>query len=353
MPENPHWITRKYTLEFLTPAFLGGADQSGQWRTPPFKALLRQWWRVVYAHQYGFQVNPLEMREAEGKLFGNAWLTDNRGETAASRSLVRLRMERWNAGGMKTWAGEAETVTHPEVNQPIGPHLYLGYGPLTYDRAKRRTALKAPPAIQAGEKAELQLAFPETHQSEIEAALALMDLYGTVGGRSRNGWGSLRLDPAGSVQPPLRPWRDALQLDWPHCIGQNQSRPLIWQTKETYQDWRELMRVLAEIKIALRTQFRFAGASQETAQERHWLAYPVTNHSVRSWGNQARLPNSLRFKVRCLDNDARKLVGIIFHMPCQPPAAFSPNLATLAGVWQRVHQCLDERPDLKRVGDKR
>ena len=31
-----------YEVKFLTPAFLGNAEQSGQWRTPPFKALLRQ-----------------------------------------------------------------------------------------------------------------------------------------------------------------------------------------------------------------------------------------------------------------------------------------------------------------------
>jgi len=37
----------RYKVEFLCPAFLGNAEQNGQWRTPPFKALLRQWWRVV------------------------------------------------------------------------------------------------------------------------------------------------------------------------------------------------------------------------------------------------------------------------------------------------------------------
>ena len=29
-----------YEVSFLTPAFLGNAEQNGQWRTPPFKALL-------------------------------------------------------------------------------------------------------------------------------------------------------------------------------------------------------------------------------------------------------------------------------------------------------------------------
>ena len=32
-----------YQLRFQTPAFLGNAQQQGQWRTPPLKALLRQW----------------------------------------------------------------------------------------------------------------------------------------------------------------------------------------------------------------------------------------------------------------------------------------------------------------------
>jgi len=39
----------KCQIRFTTPAFLGNANQVGQWRTPPFKALLRQWWRIVYA----------------------------------------------------------------------------------------------------------------------------------------------------------------------------------------------------------------------------------------------------------------------------------------------------------------
>lgn len=32
-----------YAVKFITPAFLGNADASFQWRTLPFKALLRQW----------------------------------------------------------------------------------------------------------------------------------------------------------------------------------------------------------------------------------------------------------------------------------------------------------------------
>jgi CRISPR-associated protein Cmr1 len=60
------------------------------------------------------------------------------------------------------------------------------------------------------------------------------------------------------------------------------------------------MRNLAIIKIGLRTQLVFPGTKppHTTVQPRHWLSYPITTHTARAWARGARLPNSLRFKVR-------------------------------------------------------
>ena len=116
---------------------------------------------------------------------------------------------------------------------------------------------------------------------------------------------------------PLRPWRDCLSLDWPHALGQDEQGPLIWQTCPC-DNWKALMRELAVVKIGLRTQFNFtSGKNAHRPEERHWLSYPITNHSVQAWGNNARLPNSLRFKAR--KTPEGKSVGVIFHMPCLPP----------------------------------
>jgi CRISPR-associated protein Cmr1 len=338
--------TPRTTICFLTPAFLGNAEQSGQWRTPPFKAQLRQWWRVVYAAENGFRPDVARMREEEGRLFGNAWLEDN-----FSKSLVRLRLDRWDAGKLTSWQGLA-TVTHPEVRAAVGSDLYLGYGPLVF---KKRTSLKANAAIQSGESATLSLAVPDDHAARIEHALALMHRYGTVGGRSRNGWGAYALAPLDGTAPlvvatPLRDWRQCLDLDWPHAIGQDDKGALIWQTAP-FPDWKAVMKRLAEIKIGLRTQFGFStGRDAQQPEARHWLSYPVTNHSVRPWGNNARLPNTLRFKVR--EVDGGKLAGVIFHMPHLPPAAFQPNRAAIERVWQQVHAFLDNPAQkLSRIKD--
>lgn len=332
--------TLQYTIRFNTPAFLGDAEQNGRWRTPPFKAQLRQWWRVVYAAGHGFRPDVASMRAEEGRLFGNAWL-----EGEFSKSLVRLRLDRWDAGKLTNWQGLA-TVTHPEVSTVVGSDLYLGYGPLTLPRGARTPALKANAAIQSGESATFSLAVPDDHAARIAHALALMHRYGTVGGRSRNGWGSYALRPlpqagegGGEGALPLRDWKDCLALDWPHGIGRDAKGALIWQT-EALPDWKAVMKRLAELKIGLRTQFRFtSGRDAQQPEARHWLSYPVTNHSVKPWGGNARLPNTLRFKVRASADG--QFTGVIFHMPHRPPAAFHPDSAAIEGVWEQVHAFLD------------
>ena len=105
------------------------------------------------------------------------------------------------------------------------------------------------------------------------------------------------------------------------------------------------MQELARLKIGLRTQFKFnTGKDAPAPEARHWLSYPVTHHSVRDWGGNARLPNSLRFKVRPAPGNPGQLVGVIFHVPCLPPPAFQPNLCAIKDVWQTVHAFLDQQP---------
>lgn len=351
--------TLSYRVQFLTPAFLGNAEQSGQWRTPPFKALLRQWWRVAYAADHGFRMDIADMRHEEGKLFGHAWLDDDcdeRGQKVSARkSLVRLRLDVWESGKLRSWENlEANKVHHPEAEKAhfqVGPHAYLGYGPLD-GRGGTKFTKKDNAAIQPNESATLSIAMPESDAPLIQQALWLMDRYGTLGGRSRNGWGSFTLLPlplgegrgegtplAGT--PPLRDWKQALGLDWPHALGQDDNKsPLIWQTRPC-ADWKELMRELAIIKIGLRTQFKFTSGNNAPAPEaRHWLSHPVTKHNVAAW-RQGRLPNTLRFKVRAAPDDPKQLVGVIFHVPCRPPDAFQPDRQAIEKVWATVHAFLD------------
>lgn len=353
--------TFRYQIVFTSPAFLGNANQQAQWRTPPVKALLRQWWRVAVAQELGYSVERL--RQQESQLFGTA--ADDGGESRQSQ--VRIRLGQWSEGKLKSWSGlEQSFIHHPEAEKSryqVGPHAYLGYGPLD-GRGGTQFSKKEGSAIQAGDAVTLSVAFvprrgamsvetAQQHERALETALWLMDRYGTLGGRSRNGWGSFSLQPvdegtaALQGELPVEPWKEALQLDWPNAIGSDVKGALVWQTA-AFDDWKKLMQELARLKIALRSLFLFPDERPDgQVHDRHWLSYPVTTHKVSAWDkNNARLPNSLRFKVRPAPQDPEKLVGVVFHVPCLPPPVFQPHLSSIERVWHTVHTFLD-KPEQK------
>ena len=121
--------TQAFTIILNTPAFLGNAEQKGGWRTPPIKALLREWWRIAAARDAIYRHAVL--REQEGVLFGNAWLeppADKKSRFCQSK--VRLALAHWNEG-KPGWEHNDLTVNHPEVKFAVGSQLYLGYGPFS------------------------------------------------------------------------------------------------------------------------------------------------------------------------------------------------------------------------------
>jgi CRISPR-associated protein Cmr1 len=54
-----------FKLEFITPAFIGGANQQAELRPASFVGLLRWWWRALKG-----ECNIENLREEEVKIFG-------------------------------------------------------------------------------------------------------------------------------------------------------------------------------------------------------------------------------------------------------------------------------------------
>jgi len=350
-----------YQLSFNTPAFLGNAEQQAQWRTPPIKALIRQWWRVVKAPV--LDRNVAALRRAEAQLFGSA--TDD-GKSASQQSKLRIRLDNWGTGALKSWPKDEPREFHPEVGdggRPVGTELYLGYGPLDYDKAARQVRLGISKssdaqrtAIDDKARADLKLRLPASEALDVEAALQLAQWFGTLGSRSRNAWGSLQLErrdgaamqalTAAALTPYLRSLRQCLALDWPHAIGSDARGPLVWLTPER-TTWREVMKDLARIKIAFRTQAApFLVERPGALEARHLMGYPVTNHVVNlpGWDSKARLPNQVRFKLeRVVGN---KLRGVIVHLPCGLPPVLAEGargrIPDELSLWPAVHRVLDD-----------
>ena len=361
-------IKKTYRLQLASPAFLGDADQKGTWRTPPLKALIREWWRIAVAPQVAYEVGALKTQEKA--LFGTA--ADD-GSDGNQRSLIRLALAHWNEGTMNRH-DPLPDIHHPEVERTkhkVEPLNYLGYGPIDRGKLKFGTALQGP------DTNTLRLALPDSEQPDLHRALTLAHWFGTIGGRSRNGWGSLGWEALADTPtlPVLskaalehtgcsRPLARCLDLDWPHAIGTDAKGALVWRSKDTFRDWRAAMKFLAQTKIGFRTQealqFRHGGPHpnakkrqngwqlHDSPEPRHVLAYPVTHHEVSpqlrrngggeaDWGQDARLANTLRFKLQREPDGS--LRALIYHTPCRPTLPHQG--VDLLGTWQRVHDFLD------------
>lgn len=349
-------VRLEYQIRLNVPAFVGGADQSSEWRVPPIKALLRQWWRVAIARELAYDWE--RVREREGGLFGHAWLDEGRGGAQARRSLVELSIDRWDPGTLRDWEKDPK-VRHPEVGPGgdgihVGSQLYLGYGPLQYVKGKGATGLKSPPALKPRESVTLTIRCPEGERGDVERALHLAHLFGSFGGRARNGWGSFELlrddEPLPSLDSPgarelvksvSRPWRDCLREEWAHAVGRDERGPLVWLT-EPMRSYDQVMKRLAQVKIAFRTELE-VGRNGGPPAERHLLGYPVTNHKVGPWPRQARLANQIRFKVAAVGDGLR---GVVVHLPTRLPAPLRDrdNWADEAAprVFASVHAKLEE-----------
>ena len=358
--QGPTMKTLEYTVGFDSPAFLGNAQQVGQWRTPPFKALLREWWRIVTASKVEYDHEKLLV--AEKVLFGAA------GEDGQNygRSQVQLRLSNWEQGKLRTLPN-MRTHEHPEVHRwqtaqlrPVDTAVYLGFGPVTNQRSSRV-------AIWPDTRAVLRLQVPEEHAPDIKKAMQLASWFGAMGSRSRNGWGGLRIEADGmldfsqmddselSKHASCAPLADCLRRDWPHAVGQSQDgRLAVWRVQSPqgggFGGWSNVLEEIAAIKIKLRTHFKFEGGQpHQYVQERHVFGYPVTRHSLQGL-QKGRLASQLRFRVvRQSGQGADRFLGAIVHLPCAMPEAFFgrsgvqlPNRQAQEGVWLDVHQMLDQ-----------
>ncbi len=363
--------TMKYEVKFLTPAFLGNAEQSGQWRTPPFKALLRQWWRVAVANEVGYDHKRL--REREAKLFGHVWPeedVDGKGQkqkVAARASKVRLRLDRWSPGELTTGMWPSNDFHKVQVRSD----LYLGFGPvLASSKNERRSAPHlAHDAIGPSQKATLDILARGCGDEErrLIDAMRLVHLFGTLGSRSRNGWGSLhaKLEKADEREPTdqllarvTRSLEQSLGIDWASALGTDSKGLLAWVTKKPLDSWMDAVNEFARILVEVRRKAKDYKPSERSngLNGIHLLGYPAGGKwRLDSWGVDQRLASQLRFKLVSLDE---RLVGMVFHMPCSVPESLVAKLSTQdrtwlcnnqIPVWRKIHGKLDTMAGLHRL----
>jgi CRISPR-associated protein Cmr1 len=330
----------EYELRFLTPAFLGNAEQSAQWRTPPLKALLRQWWRVVWAAEHGFRDDLAAMRREEGLLFGHAWLEDDRFErngqrvtTAARKSQVRLRLESIDEAG--AWAlGTQQGVA------PVPTTIEAGYA--WFGLVRRGQGLPDRNAIRADGRESVRMltvAVPDEHAERLAIVVRLVSQFGQLGSRSRGGWGSFQLSntqpqSAAELHRYAQPIDACLSRDWPMSFCSDANGLCHWESRAKFKTWDQAM-----LRGALeRRRVRSALKAVDGKDLRPALGFALA---------AGRMPSPLRWRVVQLPD--KQLAMRVFAMPTRIPEDAKKSIAPadLKEAWRIVFDALDRSEFLK------
>lgn len=338
--------TTQFTVQFNTPAFLGNAGQFAQWRTPPFKALLRQWWRVAYAADRQFKVDIAQMRREEGLLFGHAWLEDDSFQTPgeakptpvkARQSLVRIRLNDAAPQDTLGWALGKQQGIAPMKQSLDNSYAWFGL----VDRKDLPDSTGIKPAPDSEGTRLLRLAAPQEHMERLDRVFDLINAFGLLGSRSRGGWGSLQVLQARQLTPAqirlcARPLQDCLHSDWPMALALHQGAPAIWHSNEHFKTWDKAMACIA----IERKQARFSLKGLLDKDLRPLLGF----------ASPGRMPSPLRWKVVPAP-DGKDLRVRIFAMPHRTPAGNGPRTSAdeLNTAWNTVLDSLQAAKHLTRL----
>lgn len=331
--------TLEYTVSFTTPAFLGNAEQQAQWRTPPFKALLRQWWRVAYAADRGFNVDVGAMRREEGLLFGHAWLEkdtfkrDGREVTAVARkSLVRLRLKNPTGDNENSWRIGSQKGVDPLSNGLETSYAWFGLikrGDGLPDRSAvksvDRKSVGAAEAIR-----QLGIAVPDKDVTKFQEVMQLIDAFGLIGSRSRGGWGALHV---GDIEPLssqgmaryARSIDACLADDWAASLAKDDGGICIWHSRNSFGTWDKAMEAVAIERKKIRSA----------------LKVELDLRPALGFASSGRMPSPLRWKVT--GGQSNGLAFRVFAMPHRLPDASNKSLRCeqLQRAWRIVCDTLD------------
>jgi CRISPR-associated protein Cmr1 len=196
---------RRYKL--ITPLFGGGvepgiADPVTLIRGSEIRGHLRFWWRATRGGQFNGDLRA--MKEAEDLLWGAASTAQK-----PRPSQVQIAVEITNRG---------------EEEQPFQTktHAFPGWRDLAYAAFPLQ---ESQGKVQVGVMFTLTLTFPQSQQSEVEAALWAWETFGGIGARTRRGFGALRnldADPpqANAMEQFIRKGLQCHTVDgtWPNGV---------------------------------------------------------------------------------------------------------------------------------------
>lgn len=351
-------IKLKFTVDVVTPTFLGGPNSDAQIRTAPFKNLLRRWWRIEKIGETNASISDLWIKESE--LFGSAKHDDekypNLGQSKVFLSIDSIYPKTNDSKAMVGPYNPIETDADIKEKNVRKYLSFIGYGAMTEKQYDIKDYIKPDTQI------DFTLTIPKEELNTFINILSLIHFFGSIGARAKKGFGSIDIIPRKTedsvefIQKGIGKLREELPYlvrkvcieqdshNYPYCIGEDEKGLTCWNMKMNtdfhYTSWLE---VLKRMQTILMNEIKEKEISKDKRQIKK-----ITNASLIIGNGKTinkdkdedkknrieRIPSQLTFKVTRNKNN---YVGRIIHFPYN----IDSSLTTQSKVWNKVYEKLD------------
>ena len=214
-----------YEIEFITPAFIGGANQQAELRPASFVGLLRWWWRVLKG-----QKNTEKLFNEESEIFGN--------QKKAGKVWVRIRNKSISVGKDVKSDNGLHWYYNKKIGQLEGKHAGIGY--LFFSAVLNERDYLTP-----GSGFVLEFVGEKESLLQATASLWALATFGGVGTRARRGGGNIQILNSHFLDMvPKEPLPDWLRSQYISSLRIVQGSGLIrsvYVSKAKFKSWIEAL----------------------------------------------------------------------------------------------------------------
>lgn len=292
-----------FDVEFITPTFLGGADGNAEIRTAPFKNGIRYWWRILYGASY---LAVGKLKETEDDIFGST-------EKKSTIDIVIKNINKNNFTESTGFPnGRKVEVTHQGRSMKINILDYLAYGKFQYVKGKGNVYTNT--YIKSGSKINITFSISNTeHVDEIKDSIKMFIMYGGIGSRSRNGFGSMKADKRLSNIPFSKKVCKSKKLEEFPIIS---SKTRFFKTK-MFPKWEDALSEVGEIYKNARNSLE----ESHSYEKRGYVARPieVKFERIPNSISKGRMPKPFYLGVNKCEN------GFYGYIICLPVEFYEKN----------------------------
>lgn len=298
-----------FEIETITPMFLAGANQSkAELRAASIKGLLRFWWRALQV-----ETDIAKLRKQEGQIFGSS----DEGVGGSSFAIRIIHNEDIKSIKDK-FPMQNITVTSKGRSFQVNILEYLAYGTLEYKKGEGNIFIRE--YIPAKTKFQFHLNFTDTTwYHEVLKALYVFSLFGGIGARSRNGFGSFNIKNCQEIFSDLSKYsldkfiNKIEPLPYPSFAKDTK----IFKTKTTHNSWDAALAEIGKLYRNIRSgEIKLDNKSFEnkhTYDKRQYIGSPlIVDKKEKSFLDRHAKPYFIK-----VAKEGDKYRGYILYLPSQ------------------------------------